>query len=279
MPAPKRPTRLRALKVNEVSLVDRPANQHARVLLAKSEDGTDDELEKLEAAFNSEDDAESVLTKIAHILGFKKRKPPTPGEEPMKCPCGSGKEVAKGEKCPSCGKVMKADGTVETPAAVEEVIKSLPADAQALIVKAQADAAAAASAAADTLTVVKGLTEELKKLREERQDSESVTLAKSMVGVVGVKPEDLAHVLKQLDEKGRGTVTELLAKHNSVLKSSGLFREFGTANGKSITKNSEAEDKFKAAAAVIKAAEPRLSEQQIAKRVYDANPDLYEALS
>lgn len=273
MPDQPNRSRLRALKVHEVSLVDRPANPSARVLLAKRQDGEDETetLDKIEDAVNKGTGGPAaILETVCSILGINFSK----GATPMKCPKCDKDMVEKGgnQTCPVHG-VHKAESSAE------EILKALPAEARAMIEKAQSDAAAATTAAAAataaataTAEVAKKLGEQLDAMKKSQSDAATTEIAKGLVGAVATTPEDVAHVLKQLDDKGQTVVKDLLTKFNAVLKSSGFFGERGSRAGAPVSVDTEIEKK----ADEIQKNEPKLTRPQAIAKALQSDPTLYD---
>jgi hypothetical protein len=143
----------------------------------------------------------------------------------------------------------------------EDVLKGLPEPARELITKAQNEA--------------KEALEQVNKLRAEAKATEDLTVAKGFVGETGIKAEDVALVLKQLDPAGVEVVKQVFAKANAIVKSGAavLTAELGGTGG-----DATAVGKLDAAVAEIRKSNPALTVQQAVAKAYDNDPSLYAAM-
>ncbi len=284
---PKVATRLKGLRVREVSLVDRPANQHARVLLAKRDDREDEEsiLDKVKKLLGvakgaDEDDLGDLdedITLFDEKLPLSDVQQLTAALEKSLTSIVDADDLSEEEKQAAAEASLTQfhdtlSGLVDTSTGPdemkksedtgnEEVLKGLAPEHRAEIEK--------------QLSEGKAAREKLEKFELEKAAAEAVVKAKEIVGKANVKPEDLAAVLKQVDAAGAATITDVLAKFNAVIEngSSPLFDEAGVAKGADATGK---DSKLEAAADAIQKVDPKLSRPAAIAKALEVNPDLYE---
>lgn len=168
------------------------------------------------------------------------------------------------------GKVGKGE-TPPPAAAATEVTKSateLLIEKQAELLQKQADAFAKVAA-------------EVEVMKGERDHAKLVTVAKEMIGDVGtLKAEELADILKKLDEKERGKLESLYKAANSIQRDTGLYLVRGTSERTSPDAadqiNKVAADLMKSDPEIMKA-DPKVREDLAITKALEQNPDLYDA--
>lgn len=180
------------------------------------------------------------------------------------------------------------------PANKEDVLKGLTPEQREAIQKSQNEAVelakaeakaevekeALAKADADKKAIEKSTAEriekaetEVRKLREERNAEERLTIAKGLVSKSGVSPDAVSNILKQLDEEGSKQFKEILTKTETFASDSKAFAELGKDyNATSTT------EQVKKEAAEVRKANPALTEQQAIAKVYEDNPELYDTV-
>lgn len=234
-------TALRRLRLKRVSLVDQPANEQARVVLYKSAEDI------AKAPLGIEHYAEKMQPTAAevHVDGFANCK---------KC----GTAVKKGMKeCPKCGAPMPgmepdeddvtkaADGRPEE----EQMDEKLKADLDAALAEVESlkkereelqkrldtpEEIEKRKLAALPESIRKQLqdqADEIRKMRDERAEAESIAkAAKEMPNVPG-KPEDLGRLLKRVKDVAAAedfeALTTLLKAASAQIEKGKLFSEVG----------------------------------------------------
>lgn len=169
------------------------------------------------------------------------------------------------------GKVGKGETPPPATAAVADVTKSateLLIEKQAELLQKQADAFAKVAA-------------EVEVMKGERDHAKLVTVAKEMIGDVGtLKAEELADILKKLDEKERGKLESLYKAANSIQRDTGLYLVRGTSERTSPDAadqiNKVAADLMKSDPEIMKA-DPKVREDLAITKALEQNPDLYDA--
>lgn len=233
--------RLRDLVTKEISLVPRGANQGADVLVRKMDEETP--MSFKQRITKALDDLKALVTKtdLEEVPGDEAPPADDPNTPAKEAPMT---DTEKQELVAKIAELEKKLGTVEK-AENEKVAK------------AEADAKAA--------------QEQVAKMEAERE----VTVAKAMLGQAPGKAEELAAVLKQLDDTGKAFVTTVLKQHNALLGASEVLKELGAGGDKAVE---TANEKVEKAAAEIRKADTSLTLEQARAEALRRNPGLYEEL-
>lgn len=270
------PTTLKGLKIKELSLVRRPANQGAESLLHKSdEDGGDTDekpslLQKFVSLFHPIDKGEEQvdLTAPETMFGTTTLALHSAVESIMEDDSLSPTEkLAKFEE--SIEQYRDAVIALPTFPAVEitdmqkseEVLKAEAAAAEA-ITKAQQEKDAAVA--------------ELQKFQEAAKAGERKNLAKSLVEKTNVKTDDVEVVLKAIgdDEAAVTALKNILGKNGEAMKDGKLLEEIGKTNtGDPATPAQQ----LQKSADDLRTADPKLTPAQAMAKALEQNPELYEA--
>lgn len=316
------PKQLLGLRVDEVSLVDEPANPGAKVAFFKRKEdkpmnkfsawiakhlgkAAADELasikkdaqsfddiemgnEAREASWNLqqsicsiiEDESLDMAAKTAKIDETITQFKAALSQEQLE-QTGAGNSAGNGTSVvASTMKSTKGDKDM-TPEELKKSIDGAVAEAMAkaksetaeAIAKAKAEAdEAIAKAKAEASAEVAKANDAVAKMIAERADEARLTKAKSMVeGVAGFTAEQVAGMLKSMDDKQAEELEKSLKALKSVAKTNRIFSEAGAPVGKSGSAYQQLEQK----AAELIAHEPKLSKAQAMKRVTKSNPELY----
>lgn len=268
-------TRLTKLRLREVSLVDNPANDVARVLLAKrdapapetgevliakswedadqldDEDFTkadDDALDDLEAELDAELDAE---------LG---------GEDEAEQDDDEDDEDTGDDDGDADGDDTDTPADTEKSMKIEDVLKGLPAEARAVVEKAQKDA--------------KDAMELAKSLQEQSEVARYTDIAKTMLGDgTAVKVDVFAGVLRKCSEAERTELAAICKAAAEARQTAKLFEELGVEADDSVGDVTKAESVIEARAAEIrKAAGGKLTAAQAYVQALNEQSDLYDAI-
>lgn len=250
------PSRLRRLKIEEVSLVDYPANKGAMSVLHKR----DANMKQQESALRS-------IAKMLGLEGLLKNEAPA-GDPPASGGDGDGGTPASGDA-----------GTTSTDGA----------DNMAQNKDGQPAGAGANEELTKRLDEIAKQNEELRKANEEmvkeirsfadlRKQAERLELAKSLVGRAPVKAEDVAKCLGQLDEEGQGVLKDLLGKLNGALKNPGALTSVGKADTDDEVVKSAAQ-KIEKATSDLMSADPKLTKEQAFLKAVTADPAAYAAMT
>lgn len=265
-------TRLRNLKVNEVSIVGRPANKRpfllmkgcgARMKMTPDEVlaliGTavekEDKVIKLMKQENLSDDATEALMSAMRILGAYSDAIPQPVFEVM------AETIGYTTPSPS-NQVNKGEPNPEGPIKKEDIIGKLPEtmrDTVSALFKGYED-----------------LEKQLKEEKDKRATEEAIVKAKAF-SHLGVKAEEFGPVLKGLLEKApeeAKVVEGLLTKADAAIAAGALFKEIGT-DAAGITKGS-AWAQIEALAGSIVEKDATMTKEQAISRVMDLHPELYQ---
>jgi predicted RNA-binding Zn-ribbon protein involved in translation (DUF1610 family) len=279
---------LRQLKIHEVSLVDRGANAHAKVLLAKRDVKKGIPLDCPECGFD--------LPTFYGAAGT---------ELPNFCPeCGAAMSLSA---------VSKADPAVKAKATKKkehdmkeltpEALAKLDPAVRAAVEKVQADLqaaneklAAVEKGADDKDAIFKGLTPAARELVEKTQRDnaaateriaklEDAALTTEFVAKAAALPnlaksaKDLAGIMKsafrKLEKADFEALEALLKSANEAIGKGGLFAELGTGGGSSAGNGDSAYAEAKAIAEeLVKKGEAKTREQAL-ELVFKRQPELY----
>ncbi len=272
----KRPTRVRALKIEELSIVDHPANKGSRVILAKREDGMfkpcadcksvekctemqkcSGSMEKADAGFTA------LLRRVAKKLGID---PNHPDESSSDSPEESvnKKDYSKLSADELRAELAKRDGAAPDNSAVVERLEKMEkrlSDLTESLKKAET----AAATHAETVT----------KLREEARERHFTTIAKSMSGNALVDANDVSAILKQVDEKGSTALQNILKRFSGVVEEAELFEPVGKRGSEA--GEIDAHTKIHKRAIEIQKGDGNLSYSQAVTQAMEEDPDAYEA--
>lgn len=303
----KAKTRISKLRVNEVSLVDRPANPAARLVIAKRSDD------------------------IVDIDDLNDIEIPEGIDKMMCADCGEKPAMKGSELCADCAKLHKAleynaflDLSIETimndesvapvekRSMIEETISQYRDGVLALekldspdatatnpvhgeqsmsenITKSEVEALLKGLSPEQTAAVEKLLTardtvlkteiekaqKDAKDAREEIAKRDRIAKAQSMVKNTSIKPEDVVKVLEATNDNAdvSAFVADTLAKLDTAIKAGRVLQELGDDHGEAVGKNVEID---KAIESVLKA-DPKLSKEQAFAKALLANPQLYDS--
>lgn len=290
--------RLKGLRVDEVSLVRRGANQHADVLLYKSDDDPEgDDMSKMadrikkalglivkddvalqaqiDAALAEPDDAATAadaatkaqldaltkrLEEAETALAYTKMS----DEEKAFCD-GMPEAERKGFMALSPAdraQRMKAKKSAEEGTMNDAVVKSI---VDAAVTKALAPLVDAN----DKLTKAnKELADTVAKMTGDAETAELVAVAKA---AGATDPKALSEVLRPLTKEGRDVVLAQVKALRSQVDESALFG----ARGAQVVKAGSALETVTTKAAELRKADPKLTEAQAISKAVLADPDLY----
>lgn len=240
---PRKTTRLFVRGFKSIGIVDAPACEGSEIVIAKRRDAAPQE--------------EPMSQK-------KTDTPATPTVEELSAQVTdlTAKLAAKDAE------LVTAKAAATPPPSAEEVLKALDGPARELVLKAQADAAAATLKADEAQKTAN--TE-----RELRQAGEYVSKAKAYEPVAG-KATDFGPVLQRI-EGNCGTADdfkrlgEVLSGAAEIARKSKLFTEVGKSGHGA---GGDAREQVVAKAAEIRTARPELTEQQAFIAALDADPTL-----
>lgn len=310
-----RKNRLTNLSVDEVSLVDRPANPSAVVLLAKRADDKGQEItdgsEGEEVTKDGNDDGTTDETVCADCGGTvsdgecddcgAQVSKAAGGDEPAESPLNIYTDALN----ESIASILADESVVEKGAMIQKSIEQFSA---AVLAKAGvADSSTttittsgeAHMPAENEVTLLKGLSPEQSEsvtkaiapmlVRIEKAESENAALkakiakaerVEKVKAMVGAAPVDLAVIEKALEDSNDSPAVEaalvaVIAKAAEGAKA--LFAEVGTS---AVAKSGDTPETLLAALAVdIRKAAPTLSEAEAYSKALDQRPDLYDALT
>lgn len=289
----KRRTRLSKLRVNEVSLVDRPANPASRFVLAKRDENEDEPVEKKMCSYCNDHEAMSGGTMCASCSMMGKAADynallDVSVETILKDDSLTDEQrtslldttisqyrasISKLTKLPlpdaSTAGVTKQD----KPMADEkntEVLKGLSDEQKAVVEKLLADS-------------TKGLLEEVEKANK-RSNEVIATLAKrdriakceSIVKDTPLKAEDMAKVFEAVSDNAEvvAYVTDLAKKYSVALEAGQVLKELGADFGMDV---SDPLTQIDTAVAKKMSGDSKLTKEQAYAKVLIENPDLYAA--
>jgi hypothetical protein len=240
------------LWLDEISLVDEPANKHATVQvvkMAKPKPGDDantdpnneeqDDMDDMEKLAKGLEAAEASIASLTDKL-----------------------EKAATENAGLKAELAKAKGGDDA----DDVLKGLSPAARDLVQKAQADAAAA--------------TSQVAKMQEQQDTGVFIAKAAGLSDALVVKADELGPILYRI-EKGSTTTADrekleaVLKAANEAVRQSKHFAEVGKSSA-GVPGDGTAHAALAAAAAEIQKANPALSEAVAFTKAIQANPQVYD---
>ncbi len=239
--------RLRDLRVDEVSIVKRGANSGSRVLLHKSDEESMNPVQRIQKALtNAFTAATRGIGPDGAVL--------TSEDEQSAVIKSQIEEVAEALDMPA---PEAPAATPETPVEKtrDEILKGLSPEAVAIIEKAEADAKIA--------------TDQLAKVEGEQATVARVAKATELLGKLAGKPEELADVLKALDEPQVAVLTQILKGANAQATSV-VTEEIGKS-GAPVAKTLDT------ATAAVRAANPSFTNAEAVTKALADDPTLYDA--
>ena len=297
----KRKTRISKLRVNEVSLVDRPANPASRVVLAKRDDDVDD-IEKSKKC--ADPDCDNDAMKGSDYCSYHQKmqksieyaayldmsvedimsKDGLTDDERSELLSKTIDQYRDGilalEKLDS----SDADATttldaLETPMAdnitkseVTELLKGLSPEQTALVEQMVAKAAEAAQ---------KPLKDQIEKAQKDASDAreeiakrDRLAKAATLVKDTAFKAEDVAKVLEEAP-KAEPFIADMLSKYAAAIRAGKVLVEIGSEHGTDAT-GPDAE--LNKAVADLRKSEPSLTEAQAFAKALANNPHLYDQM-
>lgn len=239
MPRSKKKTMLKQLEIERIDFVDRGAHQNAHVMLTKRSAEADKEVAamadtvnigELEVSVTGLDKAqvEELQDKIAKGLVDAKAEADKTADAYVQ------KQVAEAvakreEELRAEFEKGKSEDT-DTSDTEEEVVKSLPDEAKAIIEKAQADAEAAKAKNEELAEDVSKMREEQAAMVEKAALVEYTADVEKRYGSLPLNMADLAKALRKvtqdLPEEGK-VIEQALAAGNEAFNKSKLFGEMG----------------------------------------------------
>lgn len=223
----KKPTRLTALKIEELSLVDSPANRGSRVILAKREDTMFkpcadcksvekcSEMQKCSGGMmkSAESGFVPLLRRMAKHLGIDPNH--TDDDSSDSSEESVHKDYSKLSADELRAELAKRDVVAGGTPLVERLQKAETdlIATNARLAKAESDAAASAA--------------KVEKLNAAAAERHVVVLAKSMVGNAVVELSDVTTILKQVDEAGSKALESILKKYSGIVEEAELFEPVG----------------------------------------------------
>lgn len=246
-------TRLKKLRLNEISLVGDGANPGARVLLYKSED-------EFKACDECKDPKACALEK-----GCAVKKTGTDGDR--LATSGSGNNGGDFQKETN----MSQDKSKDAPAATSsEDIQKMISEQVAKALSAERE---------QHQLVVKELTSSIEKMKTDSEERDRIAKAKTLVTKVAGLDEAL--VVKGLLGASADTtalIQKLADLAEGALKQAKAFEDVGSgARPASVATAGEALKQLDAAAAEIRKSDSKLTPQQAFAKAAAANPALYDA--
>jgi hypothetical protein len=259
---------LKKLNIKELSLVGRPANQHAESLLHKSDEKTMLEkfvgffrpVEKQEEAvdFTQPDAVAAAATLALHTTLDA---------------------IVADQALAPADRVAKFEQAIDSYHDAVLALPSFPSE-EDMKTEVQKTAAQleAENIAKELVTKAEKERDEalaqLKKHQEEVTKAERTRLAKELVSGTNVPETSVEKLLGGLDEDGVKELRTILGKNKVAISDGKILEELGkNADGSQITPEQALTQK----AAEINKADPKLTKEQAFAKAMEANPDLYEA--
>ena len=248
-------TKLENLSVEEISLVDAPANPGARVILMKRDDGPPTDRTKGRGIMDpNTDERATLLKRLAEYLGVNK------GAQSNEPEGDNDMADAAVEK-----QITDLTATVESITKAKAETETKLADAEAKLAKAAEDAAAVEKKNTE-------LADRIAKLEGARELAELTETLKDLEGVV--KVDEFAPVYAAL-KKTDAAAAESLVKSLRAAKaqSEAAFKIVG----KDGTAPAGADAAIEKAVTAHMAANPKVTKAQATDEVLKADPALYVA--
>lgn len=257
------------LGIDELSLVDSPANKRSRKVLMKR-DTQEAEL--------------SLFARLAKRLGFSESLEKDDDLDPALLEALDKAEAAgdneDGELSDDELEELEKKKLCATDAADKEK-KTMPEVTKADLDQLSNTVASALEAITKKDEEIAKRDETISKLAAQveqlaKASAERVQLAKAaaMVGDAPVDKAEVAALLGQLNEDGQATLTKMLGSFSEISRESLLFKAVASISDLSPTATSEVEK----ALAAIRKADPSITEEQAYAKALIANPELYDEL-
>lgn len=133
---------------------------------------------------------------------------------------------------------------------------------------------------ADLAKANRELQERLDKADAEKRDAAALAKAKEILGEAGGSAEELAGVIKSLDEAGVAALAKQFEGQRTLLKFAGGKPAFQPVGKTATAQQTEgvAKSAFAAKVDEVRKADPKLSKEQAEARVLESHPELYDAL-
>jgi hypothetical protein len=252
-------SRLRGLRLKELSLVKRGANPGARVLFTKSAEehvmpGLKDFTDRLQA----------VLTTIA----TGKKPDGTVVKEDAEVEAVIKEQVAAIAKDLSEPVEKKPDGEADPD---DEMTKEADAVQEAIEKGIAAATEQFRKEAEEVRKRADKAEQEVQKMRDEQANAFALAKATAMLGDLSGKPEELAPIVKKLTDAEVATLDKVLAGGRAALSDASLLKEIGH----STPRPGSPEESIEAAASALLKVDPKLSKAQAVTKALEANPALY----
>lgn len=264
-------TRLKKLRLTELSLVDNPANADAVVMLTKryeepediqkDDDLDDDDLEDEEfddeemvdgAADDAADDEDEGEDDLDDDAADDEETEDEGGDDDD----SDGESVGEDDNASTTSEDGMTKSMSGQPQTEEEILKSLPESVRKRLEDAEAVAKAASEAVA--------------KLNEEKAQAEAVTLAKSYLGKASGDADVLGTLLRKASDEEKAEIAKLLKAHNAALSAAQVF----TAVGDTGSETDEVAQLNKRATEIRKS-NPKITPEQAIAMALEENPDAY----
>lgn len=257
--------RLKKIKVNEVSLVTRPAIAK-EFLLYKSEDGAMEEPVVTEEIIKAETAEEVVKTEAESENVEKGKKDGKKPKEPKPVKKEEAEVEKKEEVCKECGKVHKAGEKCEVKKEAEPVVEDITKAYEALQIEKAAMAA------------------KIAELEKAAFDAKQVEITKEFIAkadkelkhVPQVIPSKFGPVLKSASEKltkeEYDAIYSALVGAEAIIKGSMLTKELGVG-GEDLS--AEPAQQLEAIAKSIQDKDPALTHAKAYTLACERNPQIY----
>lgn len=266
-------TRLKKLRLSELSLVDNPANADAVVTLTKrfdededldavaKDDGAEDELEDEELEDEESDDEEEG-DDLDDDDSEDDLDDDTADDEGDEDEGGDDDSEAESVGEDDNASTSSEDGMTKSmsgqPQSEEEILKSLPEAVRKRLEDAE--------------KIAKDASEAVAKLNEEKAQNEAVALAKSYLGKASGDATVLGGLLRKADDAEKAEIAKLLKAHNAALASAQIFSAVGDTGSET-----DETAQINKRAAEIRKADPKITPEQAVAMALEENPDAYEA--
>lgn len=273
-------SKLRKLRIGELSLVNRPANQGAESLLHKTDDPDDKApslLQKFMSLFSAVDKgADGVdLTAPEAVMGSMTLALHTAVDS-----------IMADDSLTDVEKVAKFDETVEQ---YRDAVLALPQFPQSESIMAEKDTNKPVEKSAEVLKAEADAREAITKANTERDAAVAklaehttavnkaarTTMAKSLVEKTNVDQPSVEILLEKCegDEKATTALKTILGKNAAAIKEGQVLEEVGKTVD---TKVAAPVAKLQKLADEIQKANPKLSGPQAFSKAMELNPELYE---
>lgn len=269
-------SKLKKLRIEEVSLVDRPANQHALALLFKR-DGSGDAGTGDAGSDTRTADDHSVATHSGDGTMADKGKDKQDGGEPTVADLEKKLADADAARVAAEKRATEAEASVgdltkrlealekgDKGDKGEDIFKGMSPEARARFEKMEQDARAA--------------QERIAKMEADRAHDALTTRLAKAAGSAPVKAAELATVVAKLDEAGVAAIENVLKQFSGAMKDAALLKSLGQ-DAQDGDPETDPMAFLKSEAARIQKANPKLSSDEAFAQACDENPDAYLAAS